>query len=147
MTKILSVLQGSAQAVPGKKTGCRRRGLPVQPVPQQQAGGAVAQIFIRYSCRSRTEKGTPAGIWPGRAFTGRKRRNSGTSFSGSFIFFKARANLSDYLDLNRRYIKTSDAVLFGRGVVALDVIPKYFFASAAEEIYRPLFCPAQRRAA
>lgn len=59
--------------------------------------------------------------------------------------FKARANLSDYLDLNRRYIKTSDAVLFGRGVVALDVIPKYFFASAAEEIYRAAFLPCTEK--
>ena len=43
---------------------------------------------------------------------------------------KAKATLSDYLDLNRRYIKTTDIVLFEDGLVRLDIVPKYFFRSA-----------------
>lgn len=49
--------------------------------------------------------------------------------------FKAKANLSDYFDLNRRYIRTTNTVLFEDGTVKLDIIPKHFFSSAVEELY------------
>ena len=50
--------------------------------------------------------------------------------------FKAKATLSDYLDLNRRYIKTTDIVLFEDNVVKLDIVPKHFFNSVIEELYQ-----------
>lgn len=62
---------------------------------------------------------------------------------------KAKATLADYLDLNRRYIKTTDVVLFEDGLVRLDIVPKYFFKqtidSLVPELYRkcallPLNC-------
>jgi len=49
--------------------------------------------------------------------------------------FKAKATLSDYLDLNRRYIKTTDIVLFEDNNVKLDIVPKHFFNSVADELY------------
>jgi hypothetical protein len=49
--------------------------------------------------------------------------------------FKAKATLSDYLDLNRRYIKTTDIVLFEDNLVKLDIVPKHFFKSVAERLY------------
>lgn len=49
--------------------------------------------------------------------------------------FKAKAMLSDYLDLNRRYIKTTDIVIFEDNSVKLDIIPKHFFGTIAEELY------------
>lgn len=48
---------------------------------------------------------------------------------------KAKATLADYLDLNRRYIKTTDVVLFESDTVELDIIPKHFFASVIDELY------------
>lgn len=48
---------------------------------------------------------------------------------------KAKATLEDYLDLNRRYIKTTDVVLFESDTVELDIIPKHFFASVIDELY------------
>ena len=45
---------------------------------------------------------------------------------------KAKATLADYLDLNRRYIKTTDVVLFDDNEIRLDLIPKYFFSNAME---------------
>ncbi len=49
--------------------------------------------------------------------------------------FKAKATLADYLDLNRRYIKTTDVVLFEDNNVKLDIVPKHFFNSVADELY------------
>jgi hypothetical protein len=37
--------------------------------------------------------------------------------------FKAKANLSDYADLNRRYFKTTDSVIFADSMVKFDVLP------------------------
>lgn len=52
------------------------------------------------------------------------------SFKKTFFnimhLFKAKATLSDYLDLNRRYIKTTDVVLFEDNTIKLDIIPKHF---------------------
>lgn len=48
--------------------------------------------------------------------------------------FKAKSTLSDYLDLNRRYIRTTDIVMFEDGNVKLDIIPKHFFNSVADEL-------------
>lgn len=40
--------------------------------------------------------------------------------------FKARATLSDYFDLNRRYFKITDVVLFEDNKVKLDVLPQCY---------------------
>lgn len=53
--------------------------------------------------------------------------------------FKAKATLSDYFDLNRRYVKTTDIVLFDDNVVRLDVVPKYFFKSVINQVYSDIF--------
>ena len=50
-----------------------------------------------------------------------------TAFFKLMQLFKAKATLRDYFDLNRRYFKTTDIVLFEDGVVKLDVVPKHFF--------------------
>lgn len=49
--------------------------------------------------------------------------------------FKAKATLSDYFDLNRRYIKITDIVLFEDDNVKLDIIPKHFFSSVIDDLY------------
>ena len=48
--------------------------------------------------------------------------------------FKARATLSDYADLNRRYIKTTDAAIFADGKAELDVLPRCWSYSIADEL-------------
>jgi len=50
-----------------------------------------------------------------------------TAFFKAMHLFKAKATLSDYLDLNRRYMQTTDIVLFEDDTVKLDIIPKHFF--------------------
>lgn len=57
--------------------------------------------------------------------------------------FKTKATLSDYLDLNRRYIKTTDIVLFEDDTVKLDVVPKYFFKSVMDQLYSDIFVQSE----
>lgn len=52
---------------------------------------------------------------------------------------KARATLSDYFDLNRRYVKTTDIILFEENQVKLDIVPKAYFDSVAEKLYEDAF--------
>ena len=64
-----------------------------------------------------------------------------TAFFKKMHLFKAKATLSDYLDLNRRYIRTTDIVLFEDGNIKLDIIPKHFFNSVADELFINAFTP------
>lgn len=53
--------------------------------------------------------------------------------------FKARATLSDYFDLNRRYFKITDIVLFEDNKVKLDVLPKCYIEIIAEKLLNIAF--------
>lgn len=64
-------------------------------------------------------------------------------FFKTMHLFKAKATLSDYLDLNRRYIKTTDIVLFEDDNVKLDIVPKHFFNSVAETLYSEAFSTSE----
>ncbi|MCV3373946.1 AlwI family type II restriction endonuclease [Campylobacter lari] len=52
---------------------------------------------------------------------------------------KAKATLRDYADLNRRYLGLSNIFLFKNNKVELDIIPKYFFKPAIEDLYKNAF--------
>ncbi len=53
--------------------------------------------------------------------------------------FKAKATLSDYFDLNRRYFKITDIVLFEDNKVKLDVLPKCYIDNIADDMLRFAF--------
>lgn len=57
--------------------------------------------------------------------------------------FKAKATLSDYLDLNRRYIKTTDTILFEDGAVRFDIVPKHFFLLVEKNLYSYAYTPSE----
>lgn len=48
--------------------------------------------------------------------------------------FKAKATLSDYFDLNRRYFKVTDVVIFEDDKVKLDMLPKCYIENIADEL-------------
>ncbi len=48
--------------------------------------------------------------------------------------FKAKATLSDYFDLNRRYFKITDIVLFEDNRVQLDMLPRCYIEDIADEL-------------
>lgn len=62
-----------------------------------------------------------------------------TVFFKTMHLFKAKATLSDYYDLNRRYFKITDTVIFDDGKVYLDIVPKQFLSSVADELFEYAF--------
>lgn len=53
--------------------------------------------------------------------------------------FKAKSTLKDYFDLNRRYFKITDIVLFEDNRVKLDIIPKCYFTDIVDELFKDAF--------
>lgn len=53
--------------------------------------------------------------------------------------FKAKATLSDYFDLNRRYFNITDTIIFEDRMIKLDMIPKYYFKELIDELYEDAF--------
>lgn len=58
--------------------------------------------------------------------------------------FKAKATLSDYADLNRRYFGITQIFVFEDEQVKLDLVPKQFFASAIDELYQTAYTPSDK---
>ena len=61
------------------------------------------------------------------------------AFFKTMHLLKAKATLHDYYDLNRRYLSTADILLFEDEKVYLDVVPKQYFASCIEQLYKEAF--------
>ena len=57
--------------------------------------------------------------------------------------FKVKSTLRDYFDLNRRYIKLSNIILFEDGQLKYDIVPKPFFISAMSELYKLAYTEAE----
>ncbi len=53
--------------------------------------------------------------------------------------FKAKATLSDYFDLNRRYFNITDTIIFEDRIIKLDMIPKYYFKEIINNLYKEAF--------
>ena len=66
------------------------------------------------------------------------RSDNLTSFKEEFFrlfhLFKAKSTLSDYYDLNKRYFKTSDTVLFRDDIVKFDIIPNCYFSLVKDSL-------------
>jgi len=56
--------------------------------------------------------------------------------------FKARATLGDYFDLNRRYFRTTDAVIFDDGKVIFDSLPNCWLHSTESDLLNLAFSQA-----
>lgn len=56
--------------------------------------------------------------------------------------FKAKSLLDDYYDLNKRYFKTSDTVLFRDDVVKFDIIPNCYFSLVKDALLDIAFTEA-----
>ena len=48
--------------------------------------------------------------------------------------FKAKTNLHDYFDLNKRYFKCTDTLVFVDGKIEFDIMPKVFFSGVEEKL-------------
>ena len=63
-----------------------------------------------------------------------------TKFFNLMHLFKAKALLKDYVDLNKRYLKITDVVLFDDDKVDIDIVPKHFLLKAVDDLYENAFC-------
>ena len=60
-------------------------------------------------------------------------------FFKTMHLIKIKRTLEDYFDLNRRYLKISDTLLFADNQVKFDVIPRYYFSLIPDEFYNLAF--------
>lgn len=56
--------------------------------------------------------------------------------------FKVKSTLYDYFDLNRRYIKLSNVILFEDGQLKYDILPKHLFKTAMPQLYKLAYTEA-----
>lgn len=61
------------------------------------------------------------------------------NFFETLHLFKVKLTLEDYFDLNKRYFKLSDCVIFEDNKIHLDIIPKHFFKNISEELFKDAF--------
>lgn len=61
------------------------------------------------------------------------------AFFKTMHLLKAKATLKDYLDLNRRYFKITDTVIFEDDKVQFDIVPKHFLKSVISELFEYAF--------
>ncbi len=61
------------------------------------------------------------------------------TFYKTLHLLKAKSLLSDYMDLNRRYVKISDIILFEDGEVRIDLAPRHFFKNSIDEMFSHAF--------
>ena len=99
----------------------------------------IGKWWRRYLFNTSSEKAiekNPVACLKQTAFAGVSTESEfKTLFFKTMHLFKAKATLSDYLDLNRRYIRTTDIILFEDSNIKLDIIPKHFFNSVADELH------------
>lgn len=69
-----------------------------------------------------------------------------TVFFKTMHMVKVERTLEDYFDLNRRYLKISDTLLFADEQVKFDVIPKYYFSLLPDEFYNLAFVKSDKLA-
>lgn len=55
-------------------------------------------------------------------------------FFKSMHLFKMKSTLADYFDLNRRYFKTTETVIFSDNMVTFDIIPKCYFDNMSNNL-------------
>lgn len=74
------------------------------------------------------------------------RAASNEEFRSEFFrllhLFKAKSLLDDYYDLNKRYFKTSDTVLFKDDIVKFDIIPNCYFSLVKDSLLDIAFTQA-----
>lgn len=65
-----------------------------------------------------------------------------TEFFKLLHIFKAKATLGDYFDLNRRYMKATDVLLFDDSKVRLDILPSCYVEDVKKTLGMLMYAPA-----
>lgn len=104
-----------------------------------KVGGAWRKYFFKSTARSVISR-EGVGVLnevPVLSVSSLERFNE--EFFKIMHLFKAKATLSDYFDLNRRYFKITDIVLFEDNKVKLDVLPKCYIEMVGDHLLEIAF--------
>ena len=110
---------------------------------QTKALSNVGRIWRRYLFDTSAEaaiKKAPLKHWQPFIFgKGSNEEGFKTAFFQMTHLIKNLATLQDYFDLNRRYLNIANVMIFEDEQVKLDLVPKQFFASAIDELYKSAY--------
>lgn len=104
-----------------------------------KVGGSWRKYFFRSSARNVIKREGISGLNSVPILNAASKKEFNEQFFRIMHLFKAKTTLSDYFDLNRRYFRTSDIVLFEDGNVKLDVLPKCYIENVADELLSVAF--------
>lgn len=99
-----------------------------------KVGGAWRKYFFRSSVRKVIDREGLGALNKVPILEAETEETFNEEFFRIMHLFKAKATLSDYFDLNRRYFKITDVVLFEDHRVKLDVLPKCYIESIADHL-------------
>lgn len=99
-----------------------------------KVGAAWRRYFFKSGARSVIRKSGLAVLQPVPVLLSVTEQEFNLHFFEIMHLFKAKATLSDYFDLNRRYFKATDTVLFKDNQVTLDILPKCYIEDIADSL-------------
>lgn len=92
-------------------------------IPNSKVGSSWRKYFFQSTARSVMKKKGRGVLNQVPILQAQDEKTFHEEFFKIMHLFKAKATLSDYFDLNRRYFKITDTVLFEDDKVKLDVLP------------------------
>ncbi|MCD8295077.1 MAG: AlwI family type II restriction endonuclease [Clostridia bacterium] len=98
-----------------------------------------AYLFKNTTASGVTKLGTKALRLGNPIFAAKTEDTFRKVFFTTMHLFKAKSLLDDYYDLNRRYFKTCDAILFQDDTVKFDILPDCYFTIIQPDILRLAF--------
>ena len=104
-----------------------------------KVGSGWRKYFFSSSARSVIQREGISGLNSVPILKAADEKEFNEQFFRIMHLFKVKATLSDYFDLNRRYFRTSDIVLFEDGNVKLDVLPKCYIENIADKLLSVAF--------
>jgi hypothetical protein len=105
-----------------------------------KVGGAWRKHFFNSNARSVIAREGLSVLNTVPIFHATSEKTFNEEFFKIMHIFKAKATLSDYFDLNRRYFKITDIVLFEDNKVKLDVLPKCYIDMISDHLLDIAFC-------
>lgn len=104
-----------------------------------KVGGTWRKYFFSSSARSVISREGMAVMNTVPILSAASEEQFNEEFFRIMHIFKVKATLSDYFDLNRRYFKITDIVLFEDNKVKLDVLPKCYVEMAGGHLLEIAF--------
>ena len=104
-----------------------------------KVGGAWRKYFFNSSARSVISRKGLSVLNAVPVLSAVSEDQFNEEFFRIMHLFKVKATLSDYFDLNRRYFKITDTVLFEDNKVKLDILPKCYVEMIADHLLEAAF--------